>query len=110
MKKIVLKTVIGILLVCSLFVGFLYISSDIGIASGNLETDIRSSQKIKEDWAIDGSVSDTMAAYISYPQDMSDHTFSVYVNRPGLSFGFLPRGRKTLGDPGRNCRVHHRGC
>ena len=86
MKKIVLKTVIGILLACSLFVGFLYVSSDIGIASGNLETDIRSSQKIKEDWAIDGSVSDTMAAYISYPQDMSDHTFSVYVNRPGLSF------------------------
>ena len=57
MKKMVLKTVIGILLACSLFVGFLYISSDIGIASGNLETDIRSSQKIKEDWAIDGSVS-----------------------------------------------------
>ena len=49
MKKIVLKTVIGILLACSLFVGFLYVSSDIGIASGNLETDIRSSQKIKED-------------------------------------------------------------
>ena len=87
---------IGILLVCSLFVGFLYISSDIGIASGNLETDIRSSQKIKEDWAIDGSVSDTMAAYISYPQDMSDHTFSVYVNRPGLSFGYFFCGGGTL--------------
>ena len=96
MKKMVLKTVIGILLVCSLFVGFLYISSDIGIASGNLETDIRSSQKIKEDWAVDGSVSDTMAAYISYPQDMSDHTFSVYVNRPGLSFGYFFRGGGTL--------------
>ena len=95
-KKIVLKTVIGILLVCSLFVGFLYISSDIGIASGNLETDIRSSQKIKEDWAIDGSVSDTMAAYISYPQDMSAHTFSVYVNRPGLSFGYFFRGGGSL--------------
>lgn len=96
MKKMVLKTVIGILLACSLFVGFLYISSDIGIASGNLETDIRSSQKIKEDWAVDGSVSDTMAAYISYPQDMSDHTFSVYVNRPGLSFGYFFRGGGTL--------------
>ena len=96
MKKIVLKTVIGILFACSLFVGFLYVSSDIGIASGNLETDIRSSQKIKEDWAIDGSVSDTMAAYISYPQDMSDHTFSVYVNRPGLSFGYFFRGGGTL--------------
>ena len=96
MKKMVLKTVIGILLACSLFVGFLYISSDIGIASGNLETDIRSSQKIKEDWAVDGSVSDTMAAYISYPQDMSDHTFSVYVNRPGLSFGYFFCGGGTL--------------
>ena len=96
MKKIVLKTAIGILLVCSVFVGFLYVSNDIGIASGNLETDIRSSQKIKEDWAVDGSVSDTMAAYISYPQDMSDHTFSVYVNRPGLSFGYFFRGGGTL--------------
>ena len=85
---------IGILLVCSLFVGFLYISSDIGIASGNLETDIRSSQKIKEDWAIDGSVS----AYISYPQDMSDHTFSVYVNRPGLSFGYFFRAGGKLSE------------
>lgn len=96
MKKIVLKTAIGILLVCSVFVGFLYVSNDIGIASGNLEADIRSSQKIKEDWAVDGSVSDTMAAYISYPQDMSDHTFSVYVNRPGLSFGYFFRGGGTL--------------
>ena len=95
-KKIVLKTVIGILLVCSLFVGFLYISSDIGIASGNLETDIRSSQKIKDDWTVDGSVSSTMAAYISYPQDLSDHSFSVYVNRPGLSFGYFFRGGGTL--------------
>ena len=98
MKKIVLKTVIGILFACSLFVGFLYVSSDIGIASGNLETDIRSSQKIKEDWAIDGSVSDTMAAYISYPQDMSDHTFSVYVNRPGLSFGYFFRAGGKLSE------------
>ena len=96
MKKIVLKTVIGILLVCSLFIGFLYVSSDIGVASGNLEADIRSSQKIKEDWAVDGSVSDTMAAYISYPQNKSDHTFSVYVNRPGLSFGYFFRGGGTL--------------
>ena len=33
-----------------------------------------------------------MAAFISYPQDKTDHTFSVYVNRPGLSFGYFFRG------------------
>ena len=66
------------------------------MTSTDLEADIRSSQKIKDDWTLEGSVSNTMAAYISYPQDMSDHTFSVYVNRPGLSFGYFFRGGGTL--------------
>lgn len=86
----------GGVLVCILFVGFLYVNNDIGVASTNLEADIRSSQKIKDDWTVEGSVSDTMAAYISYPQNMSDHTFSVYVNRSGLSFGYFFRGGGSL--------------
>ena len=69
MKKRFLKIVIGIVLVCILFVGFLYANNNIGMTSTNLETDIRSSQKIKDDWTLDGSVSNTMAAYISYSQD-----------------------------------------
>ena len=89
MKKIFLKIVIGVVLACILFVCFLYTNNEIGVTSSKLEADIRSSQKIKDDWTVDGSVSSTMAAYISYPQDLSDHSFSVYVNRPGLSFGTL---------------------
>ena len=96
MKKIFLKIVIGVVLVCSLFVCFLYTNNEIGVTSSKLEADIRSSQKIKDDWTVDGSVSSTMAAYISYPQDLSDHSFSVYVNRPGLSFGYFFRGGGTL--------------
>ena len=91
MKKIFLKIVIGVVLVCILFVCFLYTNNEIGVTSSKLEADIRSSQKIKDDWTVDGSVSSTMAAYISYPQDLSDHSFSVYVNRPGLSFGYNER-------------------
>ena len=34
--------------------------------------------------------------HISYPQDLSDHSFSVYVNRPGLSFGYFFRGGGNL--------------
>lgn len=98
MKKRFLKIVIGIVFVCILFVGYLYANNDIGMTSTNLEADIRSSQKIKDDWTLDGSVSNTMAAYISYPQDKSDHTFSVYVNRPGLSFGYFFRGGGNLSE------------
>lgn len=48
MKKRFLKIVIGIVFVCILFVGFLYANNNIGMTSTNLETDIRSSQKIKD--------------------------------------------------------------
>ena len=75
-----------------LFVGFLYINNDIGKTKNSLKEDIRLSQKISDDWNIEGTPSDTMAAFISYPQNKADHTFSVYVNRPGLSFGYFFRG------------------
>lgn len=86
------KIMLGILLVCIIFTGFLYINNDIGVAESDLEADMRTSQKIMDDWIVEGSVADTIAAYISYPQDKTDHTFSVYVNRPGLSFGYFFRG------------------
>ena len=96
MEKPFPKMILRILLVCVLLLGFLYMDNDIGTSAANLESDIRNLQKIPEDWIVEGDVSDTMAAYISYPQDRSDHTFSVYVNRPGLSFGYFFRGGGSL--------------
>lgn len=92
MKKVFPKIMLGIVLVCVLFMVFLYANNDIGITAARLEADMYSSQKITDDWTVDGNISDTMAAFISYPQDKADHTFSVYVNRPGLSFGYFLRG------------------
>ena len=74
MKKRFLKIVIGIVFVCILFVGYLYANNDIGMTSTNLEADIRSSQKIKDD------------------------AFSVYVKHPGLSFGYFFRGGGNLSE------------
>lgn len=88
--------IVGILLACAAFLGLLYLNQDIGVRRSKLEDDIRMSQKIREDWAVEGVASDTVAAYISYPQDRSDHMFSVYVNRPGLSFGYFFRGGGSL--------------
>ena len=48
MKKIFLKIVIGVVLVCILFVCFLYTNNEIGVTSSKLEADIRSSQKFKD--------------------------------------------------------------
>ena len=90
------KIILAVLLVCLLAVGFLFVNNDIGKTADSLESDIRSSQKIQDDWTVTGSVSDSMAGFISYPQNLSDHTFSVYVNRPGVSFGYFFRGGGSL--------------
>lgn len=92
MKKKLPIILLGVILACVLVFGFLYANNDIGKTANSLEADIRQSQKILDDWIVDGSISDTMAAFISYPQDKTDHTFSVYENRPGLSFGYFFRG------------------
>lgn len=92
MKKKLPIILLGVILACVLVFGFLYANNDIGKTANSLEADIRQSQKILDDWIVDGSISDTMAAFISYPQDKTDHTFSVYVNRHGLSFGYFFRG------------------
>lgn len=86
------KLFLCVVLVCVFFFGILYLDNDIGVSANRLEKDIRVLQKIPEDWVVDGNISDTMAAFISYPQDKTDHTFSIYVNRPGLSFGYFFRG------------------
>lgn len=92
MKKKLPRVLLGIVAVCALAFGFLSVNNDIGMTADSLESDIRRSQKISEDWIVDGSISDTMAAFISYPQGKTEHTFSVYVDRPGLSFGYFFRG------------------
>lgn len=86
------KLFLCVLAIVIFFTLFLYGNHDIGIPASAIQSDIRSAQKITDTWAIEGMASDTMAAYISYPEDRSDHTFSVYVNRPGLSFGYFFRG------------------
>lgn len=90
------KGLLVILFLGIIFLAYLYMNNDIGIQKSKLEVDIRSSQKVNDDWIVEGDVSETMAAYISYPEDQSDHTFSVYVNRPGVSFGYFFRGGGSL--------------
>lgn len=85
------KIILTLLLICVLLGGLLYANDCIGVLANRLEDNIRTSQKIPEDWIVEGSVSDTMAAFICYSQDKRNPVFSVYVNRPGVSFGYFFR-------------------
>lgn len=94
MKRIFLnigKACLCILLAGLVFLGILYINNDIGVRRSALESDVRTSHKISDDWALTGDISDSMAAFIAYPADGSDHTYSIYIKHPGLSFGYFFR-------------------
>lgn len=92
MVKNAIKITGSVLVSLLLFFAFLYFNDDIGISKNSLEKDARSSSKIEADWHVAMDTSDTMSAMVFYPKDKSDHSFDVYVNRPGLSFGYFFRG------------------
>ena len=79
----------------AIFILFLFIffvlsrPSLIGVSKNRIEKNARKSQKIEEEWSSVEYINDDIAAFIFYPEDLSTHTFSIYRNRPGLSFGYF---------------------
>jgi hypothetical protein len=72
-------------------------SSIIGVTANSLERDARKSQKIDENWQVSKSVTDNLGALLFYDKGLKKFTYSIYVNRKGLSFGYFFRsGGSTI--------------
>lgn len=97
MKKVMKCTgaIVAIILIAVLV---LYFNNDIGISKANIEKDARASQKITDDWQVAKETTETISAMIFYSDDLDDHTYSIYVNRPGLSFGYFFRGGGSVSE------------
>jgi len=78
--------------IVSIIILLLYFNNDIGITKLNIEKDARNSQKISDDWQVAKDTTETMSAMLFYNESHKKHTFSIYVNRHGLSFGYFFRG------------------
>lgn len=83
---------IFLLAVALLICGFFLLGGKIGVSKSHLAENLRTSQNIPNDWLVTGSVSDTAAIYLFYPPDKSCYGYTLYVNHPGLSFGYIFRG------------------
>ena len=69
----------------------------IGVSKSNIEKDARQSQKINHDWLVTKDVTDEIAALLFYDAELEQHTFSVYLNREGVSYGCFFREGGSLG-------------
>ena len=89
-----------ILCVCLALIALFYflhaLNGVIGIPADKLEHDLHTVSHVPEDWTVTGHTSDTVAAFISYPEDRSDYTCDLYVKRDGFSFGYFFRGGGSL--------------
>lgn len=84
---------IGIIIIMVFILFYLlYFNNDIGAFKSNIEKNARSSQKIDDNWEVAKSTTDSMSAMLFYDKDINDYTFSIYVNKRGLSFGYFFRG------------------
>lgn len=87
LKKYIIGTVSALTL---MFISLIN-QNTIGLSKGNLESDSRKYQNIKEDWATSKYINDDFGVLLFYSDDLTNHTFSLYRNRPGLSFGYFFR-------------------
>lgn len=73
-RKIIIACILLVLIVPFVVSGF----SD-NVSLKNIEADARQSQQVPENYLVAKAEGDDMVAMVFYPQDKSDHIFSIYI-------------------------------
>lgn len=91
-RKIWLKlyVIFASIVILAVIVGPFILQSDIiGVSKTNIEKEDREAARISDDWQVAKQTTETMSALLFYDEDLSDHTFSIYINHDGFSFGYF---------------------
>lgn len=86
-KKYIISSISAFFLVLFLLIS----QGNIGVSKANIENNARKGHNIPEEWITEKYVNNYLGALLFYSQDLSNFTFSIYQNRPGLSFGYFFR-------------------
>lgn len=80
-----------IFIIVGIFVILLILNANdvFGLPAGRLEQDARMSQKIDPAWEVSKAIDDKIGALLFYNEQMDNHVFSIYLNRPGFSYGYF---------------------
>lgn len=93
MKVIILSTVILALIIIILFT-----KCCLGVSKKDIESNARQFQDVSDNWIITQETTDTVSAMLFYPEDHSDFIYSIYLNKPGCSFGYFFRIGGTISE------------
>lgn len=88
------KYIIGILSI-SFFIGMIVISmGNTEISKNKIENKARKAHSISDEWEVVKCINDDLGVLLFYSKDLSDHTFSIYINRSRLfsRYSFISGG------------------
>lgn len=80
------KTIFSLAMVCLVMI--LILTVDIGMTKHRIEKDINENRDVFTTY-VESEISKDMAAFLSYDKETKKHDFRIYVNYPGLSFGYF---------------------
>ena len=79
----------GIVLILLLAVLIVWQADIVGVSKGGLEKDARKRQNIENGWEVAQAVNEDICAMLFYDTDKADCTYSIYLTREGMSYGYF---------------------
>jgi hypothetical protein len=69
----------------------LLIYGNIGVSKDSLEKDARNNHHIDPTWEVATSVNENLGILLFYDKNTYEYTYSIYLNHPGISYGYFFR-------------------
>lgn len=86
------------LVILAIVMVFFVLCNHTVISKGKIEQDARKFHNIDSDWISIQQTTDNISAMIFYPDDMSDHIYSIYLKQPNTFAGYSVRAGGTISE------------
>ncbi len=81
----------GCVLIVFLAVLIVWQADVLGVSAAKLEEDAREHQEIENGWEVAQDINDDMCAMLFYDKEKDDCTYSIYLSKEGISYGYFFR-------------------
>lgn len=89
MKMHKISMIAGCLLIILLAFLIVWQADILGVSEEKLEQDARKTQNIENSWEVAQDINEDMCAMLFYDEDKDACTYSIYLSRDGISYGYF---------------------
>ena len=99
-KSIIILSVFALIIVTLSFCLMMHL---VGVSKEKTEAEARAFHNIDESWQCIQATNDDVYAMLFFPDDRSEHLYSIYTKHKGLSKGYFPRIGGTISEIQNEC-------